>query len=238
MSLLKKINNKKYGGVDFASVNDNYTLLEDALKQIKHGGCSSYADVDSSYMLSDTKNIKGGGRMKKGGYDILSMGQNLLSQTKTILNNYDNTTPVKQSTLDNVSLPPSQQVQQAVSTTTQPVQQPASTATTQPSQQVSTATQPVQASVSSAEVKGGRNGGCNCGRMMKRGGALELAPFAAAVALLAARYMNDFNPEDIDDILSGNLSPKSILKSTPKSTLKSTPKSISSPKSTRKSKSS
>jgi len=113
---------RKKGGC-YGSVSDNYMLLENAINQVKtSGGCREFADVKSSYMLTETKgagkNIK---KTKKGG-DLLSMGNNLLQKTTDLLN------------------------------------------------------QPQQ-----------KQGGCGCST--RKGGAVELAPFAAAVALMAARVM-------------------------------------------------
>ena len=75
--------NKK-GGSKYASLSDNYNLLEDAIKQIKggnknnrKGGCTSYADVNSSYMISETKT--GGNRHRKGG-DLWSTGTDIINK--------------------------------------------------------------------------------------------------------------------------------------------------------------
>lgn len=174
MTLRKRINKK--GGCDYASVNDNYNLLEDAIKQIKGGRCNQYSDVNSSYMLTDIK--KGGNRRcKKGGnFDLLSSGTALLKQTTDLLGNTASLSP--QATQPQVSLAPQASVPTA--------SVPKASAT-----QVSQTSAP-QASVPTTSIKGGnRRGGCGC--TQKKGGAVELAPFAAAVALLAARYMTDMN---------------------------------------------
>lgn len=112
---------RKKGGC-YGSVSDNYMLLENAINQLKtSGGCREFADVKSSYMLTETKGAgKHMKKTKKGG-DLLSMGTNLLQKTTDLLN---------------------QKQQQ---------------------------------------------GGCACSS--RKGGAVELAPFAAAVALMAARVM-------------------------------------------------
>ena len=164
MSLRK---NKK-GGRDFANVSDNYNLLQDALKQIK-GGCSSYADANASYMLTDTK--KGGSRRYKKGGNLISSGSSLMNLAKQMSGNNTDIIPVVN---NNVVATPATTTTPAVATTTAPA--------------VATATAPVV-------TKGGkRNGGCGCSATnRKNGGAVELAPFAAAVALMAARYMTDIN---------------------------------------------
>ena len=206
---------KKGGCSSFANVSDNYTLLEDALKQIKggkKGGCSSYANVNDNYTLLEDalKQIKGGNRkggcssyanvndnymisevQKTGGRKNKKGGSfDLLSTGNSLLKylNNDATLP-----------PPAPQAPQA------PPAQPA-----QPAPQA----QPV--------VKGGnRRGGCGCsssGTMMK-GGTVELAPFAAAVALMAARLA--VKNMDEREKLSNYRSIKSASKS---KTIKTTPK--------------
>jgi len=147
MSLRK---NTKRGGnrCSYANITDNYNLLEDAIKQVKMGGCE-YADINTSYMLNEPK-VTGGRRNYKKGGDLFTMGQNLLQQTTNILN---------------------QQQQQQSSQL-----------------QASTVSQPQPLKVDDTV----KQGGCGCGRKnLRKGGAVELAPFAAAVALLAARYMVD-----------------------------------------------
>ena len=73
------------------------------------------------------------------------------------------------------------------------------------------------------------NGGCGCSTNMKKGGAIELAPFAAAVALMAARYM-----ADIDEI-KPKPNTKSVSKPNTKSVSKPKTKSVSKPKTKTKS---
>lgn len=110
---------RKKGGC-YGNVSDNYMLLENAINQVKtSGGCREYADINSPYMLTETK---GAGKNNKKGGDLLSMGNDLLQKTNNLLNQV----PQKQ-------------------------------------------------------------GGCGCSS--RKGGAVELAPFAAAVALMAARVM-------------------------------------------------
>jgi hypothetical protein len=113
----------KKGGCEYANISDNYNLLTDAIKQVKTtGGCRSYADVNSSYMLTETK---GGKRKTKKGGDLLSVSNTLLKSTTDLINQ--------------------------------------------------------------------QKGGCGCS---KRGGAAELAPFAAAVALMGARFFIELNKEN------------------------------------------
>jgi hypothetical protein len=170
------------GGREYASVNNNYNLLEDAIKQIKggnrKGGCSSFADVNSSYMISETKT---GGcgcsntqRMRKGG-DLISMGQNLFNQ----LQNTTNQQP---------SIVPQEKVDVA--------------------------------SVVTDEKKGGYRRSTS--QRIHKGGAIELAPFAAAVALMAARYMTDIDIHE--PINSGKSSSKKPVKSSSKKPVKSSSK--------------
>lgn len=111
---------RKKGGC-YGSVSDNYMLLENAINQVKtSGGCREFADVKSSYMLTETKGAGKTNKIKKGG-DLLSMGNDLLQKTTDLLNQQQ------------------------------------------------------------------KQGGCGCSS--RKGGAVELAPFAAAVALMAARVM-------------------------------------------------
>ena len=217
MTLRKSINKK--GGCEYASVSDNYTLLENALNQIKtKGGCTSYADVNSSYMITDTK--KGGNRKyKKGGnIDLLSTGKDLFTKSNALFGN------------NNFQATPQATVQATAPVTVQATPQATAIAQKGGNRKYKKGgnldllsagkdllynTNAILANNLLYESK--KNGGCNCSSKMRKGGAIELAPFAAAVALLAARYM-----ADIDEI-----------KPTPKS--KSVSKSVSKPKSKTKS---
>ena len=206
MTLRKRINKK--GGCEYASVSDNYNLLEDALNQIKtKGGCTSYADVNSSYMITDTK--KGGNRKyKKGGnFDLLSTSRDLFNRSNALFGN-------------NAQPPPAP---------------PASAPPPPPAPQA-------QKGGNRKYKQGGKldllyktnallsnNGGCGCSTNMKKGGAIELAPFAAAVALMAARYM-----ADIDEI-KPKPNTKSVSKPKTKSVSKPNTKSVSKPKTKTKS---
>ena len=69
---------RKKGGC-YGNVSDNYMLLENAINQVKtSGGCREFADINSSYMLTETK---GGRKNTKKGGDLLSMGNDLLQKT-------------------------------------------------------------------------------------------------------------------------------------------------------------
>ena len=186
MALRKRLNKK--GGCEYANVSDNYNLLEDAIKQIKggnknnrKGGCTSFADVNSSYMITETKT--GGNRSRKGG-DLWSTGKDIFNKFPII-------------------------AQQSPSQPVAPVASPVA---------------PVAPVVATeAETKGGnRRGGCRCSasQSMRKGGAIELAPFAAAVALMAARYMTDM--DIIEPMGSRKSSTKSPVKKTTKTPVKKT----------------
>jgi len=241
MSVRKRIIKK--GGRDYANVTDKFTILDNAIKHVK-GGCSSYADVNSSYMLSETKGggrknnkkggcssysdvnasymlseTKGGGRNNKkggcasyadvnasymlsetkGGRKYKKGGSDLLTQTQGIINNFNDI-------LYNQS--PAQQAS--------PPQPPAPAPATAPAPAKPVPPAPPATAPAS-------KGGCPC-NSGKSGGAIELAPFAAAVALMAARYMADSNI--LDDIIEEPKS-KSMSKSKPKSTSKPKSKTTS-----------
>lgn len=229
MSLTKKTT--KRGGCSYATVNNNYNLLQDAIKQpVKTGGCDyadvkssynlldiptsikggrkggkcvSYTDINSSYMLNEqpqTQNKGGRKNIKKGGYpEFINLGRDLLNQTNAILNN-----PALNISNDSTSTP----------TTTQATTQTTTQATTQAT------TQPITPTTEAT-----KSGGCGCSNARRnnfnRGGAVELAPFAAAIALMAARYMSDEKMMNLNEVFKS---------STPKSSSKKTIKKISSKK--------
>jgi len=196
-------NNKKGGCSSYSDVNASYMLSETkgGGRNNKKGGCSSYADVNASYMLSETK---GGRRYKKGGSDLLTQTQGIINNFNDILYNQP---PAQQA-------PPPQPLAPPAPAPAKPVPAPAKP----PQQQASAKPAPAPPAPAPQASKGGCP--CNSG---KSGGAIELAPFAAAVALMAARYMSDSNI--LDDIIEEPKS-KSMSKSKPKSTpkTKSTPK--------------
>jgi len=170
---IKKTTGGKKGG-SYANVNDNY-MLNQKTTGGKKGGC--YANVNDNYMLTDQKTTGG----KKGGsyanvndsYMLTQKktggkkGGNLFSMGKTLFNsvltenNGQAIPPPVQSVVDTPPPPVSAQPQTAVATTP-------------------------------AVTKGGRgrrNAGCGC-QGTKKGG-FDLAPFAAAVTLLATRLMTE-----------------------------------------------
>jgi len=149
MTLRRK--STKKGGCEYANVSDNYNLLNDAIKQVKTGGCRSYADVNSSYMLTETKT--GGGR-RKGGSDLLSMSNSLLKTTNDLISKQGGRKNKKGGS-DLLSMSNSL--------------------------------------LKSTNDLISKQGGCACSG--SKGGAVELAPFAAAVALMGARYFSEFNNE-------------------------------------------
>jgi hypothetical protein len=164
MLIDQKTTGGKKGGC-YANVNDNYMLTDQKTTGGKKGG--SYANVNDSYMLTQKKT----GGKKKGG-NLFSMGKTLFNSVLTE-NNGQAIPPPVQSVVDTppppVSAPPAPPVPPPVSA--------------QP--QTAVATTP-------AVTKGGRgrrNAGCGC-QGTKKGG-FDLAPFAAAVTLLATRLMTE-----------------------------------------------
>ena len=167
-----------------------------------------YTDVNSSYMLTDTK--KGGNRRcKKGGnFDLLSSTSAVFQQGKDLLNIGTTDTSV----VSNEPVKTSQAVKAEAVGATPVVKTEAVGATLAVKggnrrckkggnfDLLSGSTLLKQTTALLENNKGGdKNGGCACSSVskMRKGGAIELAPFAAAVALLAARYMTDMN--DIDN---------------------------------------
>jgi len=200
----------KGGCSEYAELtNQTYTLLDKALKGGKRGGCHSYGDANaSSYMLSQEK--KGG---KRGGftYGDANASSYMLANKKggkrggDLVSNLQNL----YGTITSSSAPaPSATPSAPAPSATTP------SATTAPAPSATTPATPAS------------KGGCGCHssiRNVRKGGAIELAPFAAAVALMAARYMSDV--KNFDDDIFNSLSPKSKSK---KSTTK--PKSATKPK--------
>jgi hypothetical protein len=139
---------------------------------------------------------------KGGGRKNKKGGSDLLTQTQGIINNFNDI-------LYNQS--------------PAPAPAPSAQASAKPPQQQASVPPQQQAPALQAS-----KGGCPC-NSGKSGGAIELAPFAAAVALMAARYMSDSNI--LDDIIEEPKS-KSMSKSKPKSTPK--PKSKTTSKTTSK----
>ena len=222
MTLRKRINKK--GGCEYASVSDNYNLLENALNQIKtKGGCTSYADVNSSYMITDTK--KGGNRKyKKGGnFDLLSTSRDLFNRSNALFGN--NAQPPAAASAPPPPAPPAPPAPQASA--------PQASAPQAPQAQKGGNIKYKQGGKLDLLYKTNallsNNGGCGCSTNMKKGGAIELAPFAAAVALMAARYM-----ADIDEI-KPKPNTKSVSKPKTKSVSKPNTKSVSKPKTKTKS---
>jgi len=218
MALRKRLNKK--GGSEYANVSDNYNLLENTIKQIKggtnkRGGCK-YASVSDNYnLLEDAiKQIKGGNRKggcvsyadvnssymitdaKKGG-NRTRKGGDLLSMGKNLFN----------------------QINSSIQPTSSTPQQALAPQAVAPQAVAPQAVAPVK-------TGGNRRGGCGCSKTqrMRKGGAIELAPFAAAVALMAARYMTDIDV--LDTIDSRKSSRKSPVKSQSKSRVKKTTKKI------------
>jgi hypothetical protein len=207
MTLRKSINKK--GGSEYASVSDNYNLLENALNQIKtKGGCSSYADVNSSYMITDIK--KGGNKKyKKGGnFDLLSTGKDLLSRSNSLFgNNFQSQEPAK-----------AQAPEQESVTAQAPTSQKGGTRKYKKGGNIDLLSTGKDLLTQTTNLLN-NTGGCGCStKSMKKGGAIELAPFAAAVALLAARYMTDI--DEMKPTLSSKSVSKKVSKPKSKSSIK------------------
>jgi hypothetical protein len=220
MALRKRLNKK--GGSNYANVSDNYNLLDNTIKQIKggtnkRGGCK-YASVSDNYnLLEDAiKQIKGGNRKggcvsyadvnssymitdaKKGG-NRTRKGGDLLSMGQNLFNQINSSVQsTPQQALAPQALAPQAVAPQAVA----------------------------PQAVAPVKTGGNRRGGCGCSNSprMRKGGAIELAPFAAAVALMAARYMTDIDV--LEPIDSHKSSRKSPVKSQSKSRVKKTTKKI------------
>ena len=240
--LANALNLKRGGCKSYADVNSSYMLTDEKAvvggsmrKNNRRGGCTSYADVNSSYMISDEKTSCGGGRArnyKKRGGDVTALLMNLMDRLPGTSTTAAPVAPVQNQLLpeQNVKQPQVEQQQQK-----QQVQAPASAST------------PAPASTPVAEVKTGgkrcnnRRGGCGCSASTSslKGGYVELAPFAAATALLAARYVADlddmnFNYKTFSKSLSKSVSkPKTASKSVSKP--KTASKSVSKPKTASKS---
>jgi hypothetical protein len=143
----------------------------------RKAGCTTYADVNSEYMLfpsATTQTPKTGG--KKGGN---SFAKDLMSLTDMLKQSKGGNKKGGSFAEDAVSF----------------LKNMSSTASTMASTQ-----QSVTPSVPVATTKAG------CGSCPKKGGAIELAPFAAALAFLATRFATD-----------KNFDMKKIMKSTDKS---------------------
>jgi hypothetical protein len=254
MTLRRKTTKK--GGFEYANVSDKYNLLEDAIKST--GGYSSYADVNSSYMLNEKKggnllqnttNLINVLQNKNGGNKHYKKGGNIFSSSFDLMDTATNLFKAQQSPIATPAPAPPPKA----TATTAPPKATATTATTPPpappKATATTATTPPTATTATLVKKGGRRGGCStyadinssymisdtnttakggCGcrgsSNRRNGGAVELAPFAAAVALMAARYMTDVN--NFDDIIkpSSKSSKKPSSKSSSKSSKKSSKK--------------
>ncbi len=205
---LRRRTNK--GGCDYANVSDNYNLLENAInKQSLKGGCSSFADVNSSYMLTDkkggnyrsllkeTENIlkKGGNRHKRGGNNLLSQGISLYNSFNGFSS--EQPSPVPTPSAPTPSAPAPTPTSAAKPQTPAKLQAPLASVTGGKKGGKCTSYSDVNASYMISQPNNSKGGSCGCAPK-RNGGAIELAPFAAAVALMAARYMTDVNDLDFN----------------------------------------
>jgi hypothetical protein len=164
----------------------------------KKAGCTTYADVNSEYMLfpsATTQTPKTGGR--KGGN---SFANDLMSLTDMLKQSKGGNKKGGSFANDAVSF----------------LKNMSSTASTMASTQ-----QSVTPSVPVATTKAG------CGSCAKKGGAIELAPFAAALAFLATRFATDKNFDMKKIMKSADKSMKSSMKSSSKSMKSSSMRSAS-----------
>ena len=190
---IKKTLNKKGGCREYANISDDYNLLLDALKQKvggsrsrqNKGGCSSYADVDSSYMISEAKKVGGSrSRQKKGG-DMWNITRDMLNTGSTIFSSQPTQAAAPKAVAPQAAAPKAVAPQAVAPQAVAPkAVAPQAVAPKAVAPQAAVAHNPV--------AKGGnRRGGCGCSTTQRnrKGGAIQLAPFAAAVALLTARYV-------------------------------------------------
>lgn len=166
----------------------------------KKAGCTTYADVNSEYMLfpsATTQTPKTGG--KKGGNsfanDLMSLTDMLKTPQLAKGGNKKGGTFANDAVnfLKNMS----------------------STSSTMASAQ-SSVTPPIATPI--ATTKAG------CGSCSKKGGAIELAPFAAALAFLATRFATDKNFDMKKIIKSSSKSMNPSSKSMKSSSMRSTSK--------------
>ena len=227
---------KKGGFSNNSSVTDPYDLLNQIIKK---GGskCKLFANIDSVYPVTEQQNAKGGNianvlgvsskKKKRGGYNLLDTLAPIQSNKKKggvlglesvmqvgeslgLIGKPQDT--VQQSTVQQQKQSTTQQQQQS---TVQQQQQ--STAT--PSSATPSSATPTQTEVAKT---GGRRGGCGCNTVRKyKGGGIELAPFAAAVALMAARFAVDMNEENKDIKKKTRVSEETTKKSKTRRTVKS-----------------
>ena len=117
-----------------------------------------------------------------------------------------------------------QQQQQSTATPSSATPSSATPSSATPSSATPSSATPSSATPTQTEVAktGGRRGGCGCNTVRKyKGGGIELAPFAAAVALMAARFAVDMNEENKDIKKKTRVSEETTKKSKTRRTVKS-----------------
>jgi hypothetical protein len=164
-----------------------------SLKTKKRGGCSSYADVNASYSL-DTQISKGGSLKRRGGCSTPA-GVNDSYMLNDLLKTPPTSTGGSLRRRGGNCLKPadvnSSYMLDTPKTTTGGYRRVRKGGSDLASQTASLISQ-TQALLST-------KGGCGCNSVGgNKGGSVELAPFAAAVTLLAARYFTD------EQLMKGN----------------------------------
>jgi len=169
--MLEKQKKQRRGGNchNYAGVNDAYMLYQDAAKTVAKGGC--YADTKASFMLLPKQEPQ---QLTKGGYLNNNELDALTLQTKNLLRKQAKKGGNLGFGIDTALNAINQASAVITGNNQSAIAQPA-------------IAQPAVAAPAVAQPAVAAKGGCGC----KKGGSVELAPFAAAVALLAARVLND-----------------------------------------------
>jgi len=163
-----------------------------SLKTKKRGGCSSYADVNASYSLAPSA-TKGGSLRRRGGCSTPA-GVN----DSYMLNDLLKTPPT--STGGSLRRRGGSCLNPADVNSSYMLDTPKTTGGTRRVRKGGNDLASQTASlISQTQALLSTKGGCGCNSVGgKKGGSVELAPFAAAVTLLAARYFTD------EQLMKGN----------------------------------